>query len=90
MWDLGLCANCSALNAIQPSSAHFTRAGYFATPANAMPSPITSSSPSIVPREDIISVNAATVFSASPTLWPITWSVSTDVDAWLIEQPCPS
>ena len=52
--------------------AHFPRAGYFATPANAMPSPITSSSPSTVPRDDTISVNAATVFSASPTLWPIT------------------
>ena len=55
-----------------------TRAGYFATPANAMPSPISSSSPSMVPRDEIISVNAVTVFSASPTLWPITWSASTD------------
>ena len=34
--------------------------------------------------------NAATVFNASPTLWPITRSVRTDVAAWLIEQPCPS
>ena len=75
------------MNAIQPSSAHFTRAGYFETPANAMPSPMTSSSPSIVPRDETISVNAATVFSASPTVSPITWSVSTDVAAWLIEQP---
>src|SRR5262245_33476142 len=32
------------------SSVHFTRAGYFATPANAMPSSSTSSSGSIWPR----------------------------------------
>src|ERR1700739_3103004 len=64
------CATAS-LNAIQPSNAHFTRAGYFETPANAMPSPMTSSSPSIVPRDETISVNAATVLRASPTGWPI-------------------
>src|SRR6478672_3861248 len=34
----------ASLNAIQPSKAHFTRAGYRATPANATPSPSTSSS----------------------------------------------
>src|ERR1700744_1031775 len=83
------CASAS-LNAIQPNSAHFTRAGYFATPANATPSPSTSSSPAIFPRDDTIPVNAVTVFSACPTLCPITCSVSTDVAAWLIEQPWPS
>ena len=50
----------ASLNAIQPSSAHFTRAGYLATPANAMPSPSTSSSPRPCPRDEIISLNAAT------------------------------
>ncbi|SKW26283.1 Uncharacterised protein [Mycobacteroides abscessus subsp. abscessus] len=46
-----------------------------------MPSPMMSSSPSMVPREEIISLKEATVFSASSTVNPITWSVSTDVAA---------
>src|SRR6185503_16885095 len=39
----------ASVNAVQPSSAHFTRAGYFETPANATPSPISSSSPGSAP-----------------------------------------
>ena len=35
----------ASVRAIQPSSAHLTRAGYWATPARATPSPMTSSSP---------------------------------------------
>src|SRR5690606_2126303 len=80
----------ASLNAIHPSNAHFTRAGYLATPANAMPSSRTSSSGSTWPRPCMSSVNASIVVIASSMLWPTTRSVSTDVDAWLIEQPCPS
>src|SRR4029450_10087909 len=81
-------ANAS-LNAIHASSAHLPRAGYFATPANAVPSPSTSSSGSTVPRLVITSVNASPVDSASATLRPRTNSYSTLADAWLIEQPMP-
>ena len=78
------------MNAIQPSSAHLTRAGYRATPANATPSPSTSSSGSTCPRPCAISWNAASTFSESVTDRPTTRSVSTDADAWLIEQPSVS
>ena len=78
------------MNAIQPSSAHFTRAGYRATPANATPSPSTSSSGSTCPRPCAISWNAASTFIESVTDRPTTRSVSTDADAWLIEQPSVS
>src|SRR5690242_13167095 len=44
------CARAS-VKAVQPSRAHLTRAGYFDTPANATPSPMTDSSPATVPRE---------------------------------------
>src|SRR5689334_3685239 len=77
----------ASLNAIQPSRAHFTRAGYLETPANAMPSPMTSSSPAILPRLCAISWKDSRIRNASSTLLPTTRSVSTDVDAWLIEQP---
>src|SRR5450631_3047492 len=39
----------AAVNAIQPNSAHLTRAGYLETPAKATPSPISSSSPGSAP-----------------------------------------
>ena len=41
----------ASLNAIHDSSAHLTRAGYFATPANATPSSSTASSGSTWPRD---------------------------------------
>ena len=84
-----LCTAAS-LNAIQPSSAHFTRAGYFDTPAKAMPSPSTSSSPSMVPRLVTIAVNSPRVAITSVSGRPMARSVSTDVDAWEIEQPIAS
>src|SRR6185369_10480466 len=79
----------ASLNAIHASSAHLTLAGYFATPANAIPSPSTSSSGSIEPRLVITAVKASPVDSASDTLRPRTSSYSTLADAWLIEQPIP-
>src|SRR5690606_2269876 len=79
----------AALTAIQPSSAHFTLAGYFATPANATPSSSTSSSGSTLPRPCINSTNASSFASASSTGRSTTRSVSTDTDAWEIEQPWP-
>ena len=78
------------MNAIQPSNAHFTRAGYRATPANATPSPSTSSSGSTWPRPCTISWNARSTVEAVADGRPTTRSVSTDADAWLIEQPSVS
>src|SRR5690606_12609206 len=62
----------ASLKAIQPSRAHFTRAGYLETPDSAMPSPSNSSSPSMVPRLEIISLKASTVFNACCTGRPMT------------------
>ena len=64
-----------------------TRAGYFETPAKATPSPMTSSSPCVGALEVSIVRMAAYASRASPTVWPVTRSVSTEVDATLIEQP---
>src|SRR5262249_30663076 len=55
----------ASLNAIHDSSAHFTRAGYLATPPKATPSSSSSSSPSTSPRPAIIAVKASTRDSAS-------------------------
>jgi hypothetical protein len=55
------------LKASHPSSAHFTRAGYFATPRRP-PRPQNVFVTVDRAAEDTISVNAATVFSASPTV----------------------
>ncbi len=52
--------NVASLKAIQPSSAHLTRAGKEATPANAMPSPSTSSFGSTLPRPSINLTNSST------------------------------
>src|SRR5262249_48974578 len=71
----------ASLNAIHDRSAHFTRAGYFATPANATPSSSTDSSPSTSPRPAIIAVNASTRDSASSTLRSSITSCSTLADA---------
>src|SRR5262249_41588780 len=58
--SVAACARTSAsLNAIHGSSAHFTRAGYFATPANATPSSRSSSSGSPPSRPATMSVNAS-------------------------------
>ena len=79
--------------AIQPSSAHLTRAGYFDTPSNATASSSSSSSASVssaCPRDCISSRNFCCSASASSTGLPTTSSLITDVDAWLIEQPSPS
>src|SRR5689334_16295019 len=64
----------ASLNAIQPSRAHFTRAGYRATPAKATPSPRTSSSGSTWPRPWAISWNAVSTRMDSSTLRPTTRS----------------
>src|SRR5436305_377587 len=56
------CASARAvasLNAIHDSSAHLTRAGYFATPAKATPSSSSSSSGSTWPRPDISATKAS-------------------------------
>ena len=66
---------------------HFTRAGNFATPAKAMPSPRTSSSGSRLPRLIISSWNSPCTRIASSTERPISSSVSTLTAAWLMEQP---
>ena len=78
------------MNAIHDNSAHFTRAGYFETPANATPSSSSSSSGCIWPRLATISVKASTRDIASSTGLPTNSSCSTLADAWLIEQPIPS
>ena len=77
----------ASFQAIQPSSAHLIRAGYFDTPANATASSRTSSSGSSCPLDFISSRKASSIFIASLTGLPITRSVMTDALAWLIEQP---
>ena len=80
----------ASFHAIQPSSAHFTRAGY-ATPGEG----------DAVLEHVLVGLELAPalherrgtprdVRSASSTCLPMTRSVMTDVLAWLIEQPCPS
>ncbi len=77
----------ASFQAIQPSSAHLIRAGYFDTPANATASSRTSSSGSTCPLDCISSRKASPILMASLTGLPITRSVITDALAWLIEQP---
>jgi hypothetical protein len=67
-----------------------TRDGYFETPANATASSRISSSGSTAPLDCISRRNSSCTATAAPTGLPTTRSVSTDVDAWLIEQPAPS
>src|SRR4051794_21006164 len=80
----------ASVNAVQPSRAHLTRAGYFETPANATPSPMTDSSPATWPREVSMARIASKVTRASATRWPMTSSARTDALATEIEQPCAS
>ena len=77
----------ASVNAIQPSSAHLTRAGYFETPAKAMASSRTSSSRLAAARELHHLAERLVRREGVATGWPITRSVITDVEAWLIEQP---
>ena len=49
----------ASFHAIQPSSAHLTRAGYFETPANATASSSTSSSGSTLPLDCISRRNSS-------------------------------
>ncbi len=80
----------ASFQAIHDSSAHFTRAGNFATPAKAMPSSSTSSSGSTVPLPCIRARNSPWIFIASSTVLPMTRSVITEVAACEIEQPSAS
>ena len=80
----------ASFQAIHDSSAHLTRAGNFATPANAMPSSRTSSSGSTVPLPCIRVRNSSWIDIASSTFLPITRSVITDAEACEIEQPTAS
>src|SRR5215207_9145706 len=80
------CATAS-FQAIHDSSAHLMRPGNFATPAKAMPSSRISSSGSTWPLPCIIVLNSSSTVMPSETLLPRIRSLSTDADAWLIEQP---
>src|SRR4051794_3900107 len=80
----------ASFQAIQLSRAHLTRAGNLATPAKAMPSSNTSSSGSTPPLPCIRVTKSAWIAIASSTGLPITRSVSTEADAWEIEQPTAS
>ena len=80
----------ASVKAVQPSSAHLTRAGYLATPAKAIPSPRRSSSPGSWPLEVSIARMPSYASSASRTEWPVTCSDRTEADATLIEQPSAS
>src|SRR6185437_5462431 len=62
----------ASFQAIQPSRAHLTRAGYLETPANATASSSTSSSGSSCPLDCISSRKASPIFIASPTGLPMT------------------
>src|SRR5882757_5308390 len=71
----------ASFHAIQLSSAHLTRAGYFETPANATASSSTSSiasSGSSWPRDCISSRKVSWIFRASATSLPTSSSLSTD------------
>ena len=80
----------ASFQAIHGSSAHFTRAGNFATPAKAMPSSSTSSSGSTVPLPCIRVRKLSCTAIASATGLPITRSAITEVAACEIEQPIAS
>ena len=80
----------ASFQAIHDSSAHFTRAGNLATPANAMPSSRTSSSGSTVPLPCMRVRNVSWTDIASSSGLPITRSASTDAEACEIEQPTAS
>ncbi len=73
--------------AIQASRAHLTRAGYFATPDSATPSPRTSVSPASAPREVNMARMASTTPRASGSGRPVSSSASMDALAIEIEQP---
>ena len=77
----------ASFHAIQPSSAHLIRAGYFDTPANATASSSRSSSGCPAPLDCMSLRNPWLTAIASSTLLPMTRSVMTDALAWLIEQP---
>src|SRR4051794_4272097 len=77
-------------NAVHPSIAHLTRLACRPTPAKATPSPSTPSSGSTEPRERTMARNSSTIFLTSPGSCPTARSCSTEVEAWLIEQPSPS
>src|SRR5699024_2280927 len=80
----------ASASADHPSRAHFTRAGNFATPANAMPSSSRSSSGSMRPCPCISSVNSSRRPIACSTVPPMTSSVITEVEACEMEQPTVS
>ena len=78
------------MNAIHDRRAHFTRAGYFATPERATPSPICSSSPGSSPLLVSIERIASNVSRAWATDSPVISSARIDAEATLIEQPIAS
>ena len=77
----------ASFQAIHDSSAHFTRAGNLATPANAMPSSRRSSSGSTWPLPCMRVRNSSWIAIASSTGLPMTRSVITDAEACEMEQP---
>jgi len=85
------CTRSSASRtAAQPSIAHFTLAGNWATPSNATASPNVSSSSETFPCPWIIFWKPSYSSSACCGVPPITSSDITDVDACEIEQPIAS
>src|SRR5436190_1311073 len=84
----------ASFQAIQPSSAHLIRAGYFDTPSNATASSSTSScsatTASVSPFVRIRVRNASYALVASARSLPTTRSVITETDACEIEQPSES
>src|ERR1035441_9740422 len=80
----------ASFQAIQPSRAHLIRAGYLDTPSNATASPSTSSFGSAAPRDCLSFRNSALTSIASLSGRPMIASASTEVLAWLIEQPSAS
>src|SRR6476646_2643611 len=84
----------ASFQAIQPSSAHLIRAGYFDTPSNATASSSTSScsasTASVSPFVRIRVRNASYALVASARSLPTTRSVITETDACEIEQPSAS
>ncbi len=80
----------ASFQAIHDSSAHLTRAGNFATPANAIPSSRTSSSGSTVPLPCIRARNSPWIDIASSTFLPMTRSAITEAAACEMEQPTAS
>src|SRR5262249_55082321 len=80
----------ASFQAIQPSRAHFIRAGYFDTPANATASSSRPSSGCPAPLDCMSSRKAWLIVMASATGLPMTRSLITEALAWLIEQPSES